>query len=177
MREWELQIETETGWAIKRGSGDGSDPSLLCSPDVRLCAGLPSTGLWDRPSLVKPTDSMRRTAVHRSSALPLTAEMWDRQTPLFVYTWSLCTYCACLLAFCVRVVFWWSPMAAIVLHGHHILKFLHLAADDPPEVLQAHATMSIFKSHHILGLLMSKTAPDVRACNCFTWNVPLVIAV
>lgn len=127
------------------GSGNGNDPSLLCSPDVRLCAGLPSTGLWDSPSLVKPTDSTRRTAVHRSSALPLTAQMWDKQIPLFVYTWSLYMCCACLLAFCVCVVFWWSPMTTIVLHGHHFLKFLHLAADGPPEVLGVHATMSIFK--------------------------------
>lgn len=105
----------------------------------------PSVGLWDRPSLVKPTDSTGRTAVHRSSALPLTAQMWDKQIPLFVYTWSLCMYCACLLAFCVRVVFRWSPMTAIVLHGHRFLKFWRLAADGPPEVLWVHATMSIFK--------------------------------
>lgn len=30
---------------------------------------------------------------------------------------------ACLLAFCVRVVFCLSPMAAIVLHGHHFFHF------------------------------------------------------
>lgn len=72
------------------------------------------------PSLVKPTDSTGRTAVHRCSAPTLTAQMWDKQIPLFVYTWSLCTYRACLLAFCVRVVFSQSPMTGIVLRGHRI---------------------------------------------------------
>lgn len=83
----------------------------------------PSTGLWDRPSLVKPSDSTGRAAVHWFSVLLLTAQMRDKQIPLFIYTWSTCVYHSCLLAFCVRVVFWWSPMTAIVLHGHHLLKF------------------------------------------------------
>lgn len=43
-REWELQrqseIERET-LRLKKKSEFRNDPSLLCSPDVRLCAGLP----------------------------------------------------------------------------------------------------------------------------------------
>ncbi|KAI4830907.1 hypothetical protein KUCAC02_002508, partial [Chaenocephalus aceratus] len=42
----------------------------------------PSEGLWDRPSPVKPTDSTGRTAVHRSSALPLAAQI-PSVLPLF----------------------------------------------------------------------------------------------
>ncbi|CAB1420621.1 unnamed protein product [Pleuronectes platessa] len=72
----------------------GSTPSVAlpawCNRESRcqtVCRP-PSTGLWDRPSLVKPTDSPGRTAVHRSSALLRAAQMWDKQIPLFVYTWS-----------------------------------------------------------------------------------------
>lgn len=159
------------------GSGSGNDPSLLCSPDVRLCAGLPSTGLWDSPRLVKPTDSTRRTAVHRSSALPLTAQMWDKQIPLFVYTWSLYMCCACLLAFCVRVVFWWSPMTP---HCSLWSSFLEVFC-----IWQLMALLrccgctpqwAFLRDGHIFGLLVSKTAPDVYVCNSSTWNWLLLIA-
>lgn len=129
------EIERQWEW----GLGNGKDPSLLCSPDVSLCAGL-----WDRPSLVKPTDSTRRTAVHRSLAPPLTAQMWDRQIPLFVYTWSFCMYCAYLLAFRVRVVFHslpWQPLFCMVMvfWSFCIWQLMTL------EVLWVHATMSMFK--------------------------------
>lgn len=93
---------------------------------------------------MKLTDSTGRAAVHRSSALLIASQMWDTQTERCVYTWSSCMFRACLLAFCVRVVFCLSPMAAIVLHGHHFFFiFKHLADAAPPEVLWIHATMSI----------------------------------
>lgn len=56
---------------------------------------------------------------------------------------------AYLLAFCGRVVFRLSPVAAIVLRGHLFFFFFyifkHLADVGPPEVLWVHATMSICK--------------------------------
>lgn len=148
-------------WDRKRGSGNRNDPSLLCSPDVRLCAGLCSTGLWDRPSLVKPTDSTRRTAVHRSSALPLTAQMWDKQIPLFVYTWSLWLYCACLLAFCVRVVFDGPPWQSLFCM---VIIFWSFCIWQLMALLRSYGCTpqwAFLRDSRIFGLLVSKTAPDV----------------
>lgn len=59
----------------------------------------PSAGLWEGPSLVKPTDSAGRAAVHRSSVLLLAAQLWHKQILHCVYTGSLCMWHACLLTF------------------------------------------------------------------------------
>lgn len=68
----------------------------------------------------------------------------NRYRSLFSHGLYVCVVLVYLLSVYV-LFFWWSPMTSIVPHGHHFLKFLHLAADGPPEVLWVHATMSIFK--------------------------------
>lgn len=100
-----------------------------------------------------------------AQVLSSAALMWDKRIPLFVYTWSLCTYCACLLAFCVRVfLLLWSPMTDIVLHGHHLKKkVLATGSWWLSEVLWAHATVHIFKRHCIVGLLLGEIAPAFYA--------------
>lgn len=89
----------------------------------QIACRLPSAGLWEGPRLVKPTDGTGRAAVHRSPALLMAAQMWDKQIEHCVWTWSSCTFHAYLLAFCGRVVFRLSPVAAIVLRGHLFFFF------------------------------------------------------
>lgn len=61
---------------------------MMASCAVQMSARPPGAGLWEGPSLVKPTDGTGTAAVHRSWAPLSAAQMWDRQTESCVYTWS-----------------------------------------------------------------------------------------
>lgn len=107
-----------------------------------------------------------------SCAQVLVAQMWDKHTLLFVYTWLLCMYCACLLAFWVHVVVWWSPMTKTALHGHHF-QILVSASWRSSWGATGHATVSILKRQIYFRPLIEVDCTWCLGLKLFQWDLKL----
>lgn len=99
----------------KKKSEYGKDSSLLCRPDVRLCAGLPvqasGTGLVWWSLLTAQEEQLCTGPQLYCSHLRCGT---NTHPSLFTFVVD-----ACLLAFVYTCCFWWCPMTDIALLGRH----------------------------------------------------------
>lgn len=145
--------DTEREAVSLKKNQNGND-HLLCSPDVRLCAGLPVQAFGTGPAWWSPLTAQGEQLCTGSQFCCSQLRCGtNRYRSLFTHGQRVCIMLVYLLSvyvlflddlpwqllFCMVIIFW---------------SLKRLADDGPPEVLWVHATMSIFKRQlHFIPLI------------------------